>query len=136
MSVGRINALNGDPTTILIIDDDPAILALLEAILGSIGYGVFSANNGADGLEILVSHQPDAIIVNETMPGMTGSEVILTVRSDPNYADLPVVLSSAGDVARDSAYLRQVGASAGLPKPYRRQDVADLLSSLNVPPSS
>jgi len=67
------------------------------------------------------------------MPGMSGEEVCLTIKHDPNAAHIPVVISSARSVAREPDYITRIGANAVLLKPFHPKDVYQILSELLQP---
>src|SRR5689334_9253118 len=83
-------------TRILVVDDDPDILALLESILTSHGYEVTGAASGASALTILRGGLiPCLILVDLEMPGMSGPELELELARDAALKDIPVVITSA-----------------------------------------
>jgi signal transduction histidine kinase/CheY-like chemotaxis protein len=79
-----------DDSVILLVDDDPKSLELLEETLRSAGYETQSVQNGVRALEVLSSKIVDAVLLDLLMPGMDGFEVIRHVRSRPNLQDLPI----------------------------------------------
>ena len=78
--------------TILVADDEFAVLEVLSMALEGEGYRVFKAGDGADALRILVSRQCDVLVCDETMPVMGGAQLINAVRADPRLAQIPVIL--------------------------------------------
>ncbi|HJN91739.1 MAG TPA: response regulator [Dehalococcoidia bacterium] len=113
--------------SVLIIDDEPGIVALCETALGAAGYETGSASDGAEALGIITSTQFDLLIIDAVMPEMDGLELIRHVRRD--WPALPViVMSGAGDF---STYLRAgelLGATWTLVKPF---PMADLISAVD-----
>lgn len=82
--------------TILIVDDDHDIRALLLELLSCEGYGVLGAAHGGDALNVLqAGARPDLILLDLTMPVMNGWQFREAQRSDPGFAEIPVVLISA-----------------------------------------
>ena len=81
-------------STILIIDDDPAVRELLQKLLETEGYTVLSAENGDDGIEIARKEKPDAITLDVVMPGKDGWQVLSELKSDPDTETIPVVMVS------------------------------------------
>ena len=67
---------------ILIIDDEPDVVSYLSAFLEDEGFHVFTAGNGPDGLVLAREQAPDLITLDITMPGMSGIEVLTTLRRD------------------------------------------------------
>lgn len=115
---------------VLVIEDDPKSARLLELILSSQGYATSVARSGGEGLALLRSHRFDALVLDLMLPGTDGIEVLRQIRDDPHLADLPVVISSARaqpDVQDEAAAL---GAGAYLTKPYRKDELLDVVRSL------
>ncbi len=78
--------------TILVVDDDPMILRLLEARLGSMGYEVITAPDGETALETAEARVPDIILVDVVLPDMDGLEVINRLKEDESpVAGIPVI---------------------------------------------
>jgi two-component system alkaline phosphatase synthesis response regulator PhoP len=80
---------------ILIIDDDPSIIAAVKAVLKGRPYNVFEAFNGDDGLRKVVEERPDLIILDVIMPGKHGFAVCKELKTDPKYyffSKIPVLM--------------------------------------------
>jgi DNA-binding response OmpR family regulator len=103
------------PRKILLVDDDPEMLALLRETLDAFGT-IFKASSGDDALRVFGEEQPSLVILDVTMPVMSGFEILQAVRLvDPGVA---VVMVSAGaDVAAAKRAL-DGGASAYMTKPF------------------
>jgi len=84
-----------DDLAILLVDDDPQTLELLEETLRSAGYETQSVRSGARALEVLSSKLVGAVMLDLLMPGMNGFEVIRHIRQAPNLKDLPVFIMTA-----------------------------------------
>src|SRR6059058_5025691 len=81
--------------TILIIDDEPELIKLLDYNLTKAGYLAVSARDGAGGLDIAKKHRPDLIILDVMMPGMDGWEVCKKLRQDSATAATPLLMLTA-----------------------------------------
>ena len=81
---------------ILIVDDEYAIVDLLEDLLASEGYAVASARDGRRGLQAVASHRPHLVLLDIMMPVLSGTEMLAAMRADPSMAQTPVLLMSAG----------------------------------------
>ena len=77
---------------ILVVDDDPDILEGILAILESQDYRLATARDGVECLELLTAEKPDLLILDLLMPRMDGWGVIRKIRSDSNFADMPVMI--------------------------------------------
>jgi CheY-like chemotaxis protein len=84
------------PARIFVLDDEPTIVALLSRFLGSRGYEVQGACSGPDALKQLPDHQPDVLLFDLLMPGMTGLDVLRALR-DMGFAGTGIALSAAQD---------------------------------------
>jgi len=112
---------------ILIVDDSPSVLAMLEDMLAELGYQVTAVGNGKDACRQIEGTKFDLIITDLTMPVMDGIEFVKTAKQQPNCKFVPIVmLSSEEDEARITA-ARQVGISTFLRKPVRENQLKTIL---------
>ncbi|MDI1475071.1 response regulator [Polyangium sp. y55x31] len=81
--------------TILLVDDELAIVDTVAEVLAWEGYRVVTAPNGKEGLALVASERPDLALVDFMMPVMDGVQMLRALRADPAYATLPVVLITA-----------------------------------------
>jgi PAS domain S-box-containing protein len=88
-----------DDATILLVDDDPETLELLQETLQSAGYDTQGVRSGARALEVLSSKLVRAVLLDLMMPGMDGFEVIRHVRQKPTLKDLPIVVMTAKELS-------------------------------------
>jgi CheY-like chemotaxis protein len=116
--------------TVMVVDDDPVSVHLLEIILERLGYAVIAAGSGAVGLELAAQLLPDAVIVDDMMPTMTGGEMCLAIKNDPALQHIPVILISAGTRVQNNTYIKKVGADHALVKPILSRDVGKVLQYL------
>lgn len=77
---------------ILLVDDDPDFIAATVEVLNSQPYEVITAKNGIEGLEKARSEKPDLILLDIIMPRMDGFETCQRLKSEPELADIPVVM--------------------------------------------
>jgi signal transduction histidine kinase/DNA-binding response OmpR family regulator len=105
---------------VLVIDDDPTARDLLTRHLSSDGVRVVTAGSGEEGLRLARQIKPSAITLDVLMPGMDGWAVLAALKSDPETADLPVIVLTFLD-DRDLGY--SLGASEYLVKPVDRERV-------------
>ncbi len=113
---------------VLVVDDDALSLQLLELILKRDHHNVLTSSNGADTFDLVYEHQPDLVILNDTMPFVSGGEVCKRIKNDPNIGSTPVILTSAGSRVRDPNYVREVCADDVLLKPCLPADVRDVVN--------
>jgi len=114
----------GEGAVVLVIDDDPAVRALMRRFLTKDGFRVAEAADGRDGLRLASEIRPDAITLDVLMPGMDGWAVLSALKNDPALADVPVVMLSIVDEKNMGFAL---GASEYLTKPIDRERLAAVL---------
>jgi PAS domain S-box-containing protein len=90
-----------DDSSILLVDDDPKALELLETTLRAAGYETQSVHSGQRALEVLANKVVGAVLLDLLMPGMDGFQVICHVRKEPALKDLPILVMTAKNLSRD-----------------------------------
>jgi len=119
-----------DTPRILVVDDTPANVKLLEQILLASGYEVVTAASGAEALSRIASTAPDLVLLDVVMPQMSGYEVCRTLRADPATALLPVVMVTALDPEQERVKGIEAGADDFLPKPINQAELLARVRSL------
>lgn len=115
--VARINQLLvGAKKTVLIVDDDRALVKSVKFHLEHKGYSTYSAYDGVQALEIVKNHCPDLIVLDVVMPNMDGFEVIKALKSSPETADIRIVLVTGIDIDGGRVKALSVGANEYVPK--------------------
>lgn len=110
--------MNTQTGYLLVVEDIPDILNLLEATLKFKGYRVVTAHNGEEALEIVNKDRPDLIIADILMPKMDGFSMVHRLRINPETRRIPVVFLSATYVApEDKAFALSLGATRFIEKP-------------------
>ena len=107
-------SLPASAAVVLVIDDDAMVADLLRRTLVKDGYRVEYAENGEKGLQLARQLRPDAITLDVMMPGMDGWQVMTHLKSDPELADIPVILLS---IVNDRKTGFALGATEYLTKP-------------------
>jgi len=121
--------LSNEPT-VLVIDDDPDVLDLLQRYLTKEGYNVQIAENGQKGLEMARKLKPVAITLDVMMPGMDGWAVLSSLKHDPELSDIPVIMMTLLDNKEMGIAL---GATEYLTKPIDWQRLGRLLDNYRKP---
>lgn len=104
---------------VLVADDDPFNLRLLQELCEAAGYRVLTAADGSAVLDVVARERPDLILLDLAMPGLDGFEVLRILKSDSDLTDIPVVLvTAAGDEESRSRGI-ELGAEDYVTKPYR-----------------
>ena len=117
--------------TILVVDDEYALVESLTELLQEEGYRVVSAGNGRDGLARLQKEKPDLVLVDLMMPIADGKELVRGMRSLADYRSVPVVMMSAA--AKEVALPipdRSLNVSRYLQKPFRFEKLLEAIEQL------
>ncbi|HEY4690400.1 MAG TPA: response regulator transcription factor [Anaerolineae bacterium] len=112
--------------TVLVIDDDPRILRFLQLNLEADGYTVLGASTGRAGLEALLTHRPDAIILDLILPDIDGLELCERIRE---FSDIPIIVLTARKREEDMVQGLDLGADDYIVKPFSQ---ATLLARLRA----
>ncbi len=116
--------------TVLIVDDDPLVLALVQHKLGARGYKVATANDGGAGLECAQALKPDLIVLDLMMPVLDGRGLLRALRADPNLAKVPVMVLTARGGEQEIVDLFALGATDYLVKPFSPEELAARVSRI------
>jgi adenylate cyclase len=116
--------------TILVVDDTPQNIKVLDAILSPRGYTVVSAASGAEALQKVQSDVPDLILLDILMPGMSGYEVAQRLRADPTTRLLPIVMVTALGAQEEKVKAIESGADDFLTKPVNQLELLARVKSL------
>lgn len=108
---------------VLIVDDTPANLRLLTALLSEHGHTVHAANGAEPALRFLQATPPDIVLLDIRMPGMNGYEVCAMLKADPATRDIPVIFISAADQAQDKVQAFAAGGVDYVVKPFQSDEV-------------
>lgn len=112
---------------VLVVDDDPSTIEMMEVVLRLAGHEVRSAASATEALSAAHRDQPRAVLLDVMLPGMSGLELLEVIRSDPRTARLPVLLFSAWAGAVDPWAAIAAGADGFLSKPL---DVETLVAEV------
>lgn len=110
---------------ILVVDDDGPILALMRNVLKEFGFHAVTAETGIKAIEAARRHRPALVLLDRNMPGMTGDEVIRTLRGEPGLDKLPILILSGERLSRSE--LAELGADGAVQKPF---DVVMLIEQI------
>ncbi len=127
----QLDRLAGQPwpgkPSVLIADDEPAILDFLNRVLSRYGYEVHKAKNGNQALSMVRELKPKLVVLDILMPGLDGVDVCKTMRSDVELADIPVVFVSSLALERLHEVADEAGATDYLPKPVALDELLNVV---------
>jgi two-component system phosphate regulon response regulator OmpR len=107
-----------DDTAILVIDDEPQLLALLDIMLSRIGAMTTTAQTASQGLGLLYSQTFDLLILDLMLPDIDGYDILAQLRQDSRFDRLPVLILSARADPEAIEKGLELGADGYLTKPY------------------
>jgi two-component system, OmpR family, alkaline phosphatase synthesis response regulator PhoP len=122
--------------TILIADDNPQLLELLEAYLEPIGADVVTAPDGLAALSLVEQRLPDLILLDVMMPKRSGFDVCRHLSNDERFRHIPVILVTALNEMGDKERGRECGAREFLSKPVNKLDLLDRVRNLLPQPNA
>jgi len=108
---------------ILIVDDEVHIVELLSMSLRQNGYDTCSASEGKGGLEAALIEQPDLILLDLMLPGLSGLELCRRLRADPRSATVPVIMLTAKSEESDKVIGLGIGADDYVTKPFSLREL-------------
>jgi CheY-like chemotaxis protein len=119
---------------VLVVDDEPNIVLSIKFLINQQGYEVRTAGNGEEALQALAEQIPDLILLDIMMPKPDGYEVCQTIRANPQWQDIPIIMLTAKgrDVERQKGLA--MGADDYITKPFATNElVAKVRGILNKP---
>src|SRR3546814_17946595 len=104
--------------TVLVVEDDPTILQLLEVNFEMEGFIVLRAEDGEQGLAVAKEHRPDVVVSDVMMPKMSGLELVRALKGSPETRSIPVILLSAKAQGADVRQCLEAGADDYVTQPF------------------
>jgi two-component system, cell cycle response regulator len=123
-------AAEGGPTRILVVDDVPDNVEILEARLASRGYEVVTASSGPQALERVKEQPPHLILLDVMMPEMDGHQVARHIKGDDELPFIPIILVTALNEAEDVVQGLESGADDYIAKPYNFRELEARVRSM------
>ena len=113
---------------VLIVDDSPVALAVLEAVFKAAHYEIMTAGDGQEGFDLAVQTPPDVILTDGVMPGVDGFGLLRLLKANPATERVPVVMLTSGDFAASQAGPGQPQPQACLAKGAPMEDLLETVS--------
>ena len=114
---------------VLVVDDQPQNVRLLDAVLTPNSYEVIHASSGAEALAAVREHAPDLVLLDVEMPGMNGYEVCRRIREDERTAAIPIVALTSSTMKGDREQFLVEGFDGYLQKPITVREFPDQVRS-------
>ena len=118
--------------TILIVEDSPSELQLMSHYLEESGYNVIQATGAKEALEKAQLQNPDVIVTDVVMPGMSGFELCRSLKRNPATQKVPIVICSSKNQEIDRLWAMRQGADAYVTKPYTREQLLRAIKSVVI----
>lgn len=115
---------NPDGELLLVVDDEPVNLRVLDSFLKLSGYRVRTAKDGYEALQFIEQEKPELVLLDVMMPGLSGYQVCETIRENYDNIELPVIMLTALNQADDRIRGFNSGANDYLSKPFNKQELA------------
>lgn len=126
----QIQGYQGKPRQILVVDDLESNRAMMVDLLKPLGFEVWEAENGQEGLAQVTTLQPDLVITDLAMPKLDGLEMTRRLRQKPQFQNLAIIASSANVYESVQQESMQAGCQAFLPKPIQASELLHQLQQL------
>jgi DNA-binding response OmpR family regulator len=127
---GTVLSDAGEPTKILVAEDSATVRRLVCARLAADGYNVIEAEDGAEALELTLSEQPTALVLDKVMPKVDGFEVVRQLRQRGETKELPIVMLTERTGDDDVVGGLQLGVDEYMPKPFSPRELSVRLARL------
>jgi two-component system phosphate regulon response regulator PhoB len=112
---------------ILIVDDEPFILMMLEDKFKRAGFGVIALNESTRALDVIRAERPDIVLLDWMMPEVSGIEICKAVKSDPDLASIPVFMLTAKGQEEDERLGMRAGVDRYITKPFSPAAILEMV---------
>ncbi len=116
------------PATILVVDDEEVIVDLLLDILQREGYQVHCVRSGRQAVDIAMKVRPDLIIMDILMPDLDGYSATELIKQNSSLKDVPVIFLTGRSAEEDGGKAFATGATTFMRKPFKKQQITDLVN--------
>ncbi|MGE5175139.1 MAG: response regulator transcription factor [Hyphomicrobiales bacterium] len=115
---------------VLVVDDEPDLVRILQFGLKAAGYDVEVASDGQEGLKKARELRPDIILLDLMLPKLDGYKVCRLLKFDERYKHIPIMILSARTQEGDQTLAHEMGANHFVTKPYDFQEILALVASM------
>ena len=118
---------------ILIVEDNPRNMRLLEMTLKAKGYSLLKATDGEEALDMAMRERPDLIIMDMQLPKINGLEVTRKLKSTPAFSHIPIIAITAYAMKGDKERAIEAGCDAYLSKPINTRELPGVIAQMLLP---
>ncbi|MBL0318781.1 MAG: response regulator [Alphaproteobacteria bacterium] len=119
--------------TVLIVEDNELNMKLFRDLLQTHGLSIIETKNGFDAVSLAKTHLPNLILMDIQLPGISGIDVIRSIKADPQLANIPIIAITAFAMKEDRDRIMESGCEGYLPKPISISLFLDMVSKyLNI----
>ena len=115
---------------ILIVEDHPQNMRLIEVVLRSRSYILLTANDGEEALDVAVREHPDLVIMDIQLPKISGYDVTKKLRQMPEFINTPIIAITAYAMEGDKEKFMEAGCDAYLSKPIDTRELPELIANI------
>jgi DNA-binding response OmpR family regulator len=115
---------------VLVVDDEPNIVLSLEFLMQQAGFEVKTAEKGETALELVASFKPDLLLLDISLPGISGFEVLETLRDQDEFKQLPIIMLTAHGREVEKEKGLALGADDYVTKPFSTRQLVDKVTAL------
>jgi len=117
-------------STVLIVEDNEKNMKLVRDVLQAKGYGTLEAVSGEAAVQLAGQHQPDLVLMDIQLPGISGIEAFKRLRADAKTARIPVAALTASVTSADRSAIKEAGFDAFISKPINLKEFLDTVKRL------
>src|ERR1700693_5131280 len=117
-------------TRILLVEDDPGTIEVMQQELEGLGYEVRVAENGVEAVNMAISQLPDLIVMDIRLPKMDGLRASTLIRDNPNTGNIPILAATVNALAGDREKCLEAGCNDYIAKPFTHRELGAAIKRL------
>ena len=117
---------------ILVVEDNPQNVRLIEMVLRASNYRLIIATNGEEAVETAVREKPDLILMDIQLPGISGTEATRQLRKLPEFADIPIIGLTAYAMKGDKEKILEAGCNSYISKPFNTRELPGIIDDMLI----
>ncbi len=117
-------------TRILLVEDDPGTVEVMQQELEVLGYEVTVAENGVEAVKMAISQLPDLIVMDIRLPKMDGLQATTLIRDNPNTGNIPILAATVNALAGDREKCLEAGCNDYIAKPFTHRELGAAIKRL------